>query len=307
MEFNRLTFSRHTRDLLIIVLTLYIFSFALYEGTVQVFDVSIVNLEQDNQKILFSVLSGIVGIDAYVTAWAYRTASARLTAIDVLVSDMYSVCRGIAAMGSVNQLIEGFRRSEKPFLVDVPEGGRFVTPISDLGFLSTNSIHRVIGFYVSLQMLNAQIAAFRDADKSGEAAEDGKSPEARRAQACSLIYAYFIACENARIAMHRLLGISSNSAFYVSCVSVCFATDIRCLAFLISEPGAAASVSAALDARLRSRLATDPSPLRDPEESYRFPPYGLALDVYLDETVRSGEIAYVDQLRRLFGGLVTHG
>jgi len=242
-----------------------------------VFDVDITSVEQDNQKILFSIISGVVGINVYVTAWVYRTASDRLAAIDVLVSDIYAICRGFVVVGAVEELISSFETGRDPVLTDLPEGGGFVPPISSLGFLSTDSIHRIIGFYVSLRILRERTKSI-SASKS-EAAENNITDEisTRRKNILSLLYCYFVTCENARIAMHRILGLSDADPFYINCMLTCFITDIKCFWFLYSRAMEHQLISAYLNFRIKQRLAREPSSLNDPEERYTFPPYRKAL------------------------------
>ena len=133
MGIKRLLFSAHNRDLVVILTTLYFFSFAVYQVSSMVFDVDITSVEQDNQKILFSIISGVVGINVYVTAWVYRTASDRLAAIDVLVSDIYAICRGFVVVGAVEELISSFETGRDPVLTDLPEGAALchLYPASD--------------------------------------------------------------------------------------------------------------------------------------------------------------------------------
>ncbi len=297
MEINRLAFSRHNRDLLIILITIYVFSCALFQGAVKVFDVDIVNLEQDNQKILLSVLSGIVGVNVYVTAWAYRTATSRLTAVDVLVSDMYSICRGFISGGSIHGVIDRLRGLEGTALSQVPEAGRFVPSISDLGFLETASIHRIIGFYESLQVINAKIATLGpDENVCSNTGMARSVPTGEKKKLANLMYCYFLACENARIAIHRLLRSSPTDAFYVNCLVVCFSIEFQCIGFLLSDTGDGALVSKQAEVRLRDRLSAHQTPLRDPEESYRFPAYSTALAVYFEEHARFVEAESAENL-----------
>ena len=195
MGIKRLLFSAHNRDLLVILVTIYFFSFAVYQISSAVFDVDITSVEQDNEKILFSILSGIVGINVYVTAWVYRTASDRLAAIDVLVSDIYAICRGFIAVGAVEELISSFETGRDPELTDLPQGAGFVPPISTLGFLSADSIHRITGFYVSLQILRERTKSI-SALKS-DTVGDNKTydVQSRRKNISILLYCYFVTCE----------------------------------------------------------------------------------------------------------------
>jgi hypothetical protein len=296
---KRFLFSAHNRDLVVILITIYFFSFAVYQVSSVVFDVDITSTEQDNQKILFSILSGVVGINVYVTAWVYRTASDRLAAVDVLVSDIYAICRGFVAVGAVDELVSSFETGCNPALTDLPEGGGFVPPISSLGFLSTDSIHRIIGFYVSLQILRERTKSLSTSRSEANAKNSTDEISMNRKNISSLLYCYFITCENARIAMHRILGLNDADPFYINCMLTCFITDIKCLWFLYSRAMEHQLISAYLNFRIKQRLAPEPSPLNDPEECYAFPPYRKALLVYLEGCKNTEEPEFYNTVKSL--------
>jgi hypothetical protein len=169
--------------------------------------------------------------------WLYRTGDTRMTAIDVVASEIFSLCRAITNNRSVHNLSEYYRSTTPPhslaYLKLHEEHHDFMQIVGhNLGFLDQSTIARITGFYTCLKILRDRLRMLKNwaIDASSENPTDmSKDDRIWRIALRQTMYDFFLCLENARIALHLLLegeDLQDDSLF------VCLMSEIRVFIFL---------------------------------------------------------------------------
>jgi hypothetical protein len=208
--------------------------------------------------------SGLAFIAAFGTAvlgfggWLYRTADARLTVVDVIASEMFSVVRAAGNNKSVAKLMsldDAKCVGMFAFLELTEQYNDFMKAVGrDLGFLDQYTVTRISGYYTSLKIMQDRVRMLRNWAnwllKSGRTTEEilvGKEEQFLHESVKQIMYDFYLCLENARISLHELL---ENGEFHDNCIFVCLISEIRAFAFLRKHYGQTEYIGMRLEKRL---------------------------------------------------------
>jgi hypothetical protein len=252
---------------------------------------------------LFSFLTAIAALGTVLLGfggWLYRTADSRLTVIDLIASEIFSICRAAANNRSVSQLIKAYETGDTRLFVFLGAEERYDDTMKsigmNLGFFDQYTISRVIDYYTSLKILFDRIRML----KAWVADVEGKYPERRGAQDLSfkltseernilrgilkqIIYDCFICLENARVSLHCLL---EKGTFHDQSIFVCLLSEIRAFAFSRSCPDNVEYLRRRLAARLPRQSIRSEERIEgmiDEFERYSHPAYRESLQILCEE------------------------
>jgi hypothetical protein len=210
--------------------------------------------------------------------WLYRTGDARMTIIDVIASEIFSLCRAMTNNRSVRN-IEALYESKAPpytlaYLEIHEEYNDFMHTVGqNLGFLDQSSIARVTGFYTSLKILRDRMRMLKNwaidatSEKPSLASHNERFVDETLKQT---MYDLFLCLENARIALHLLL---EGDDLHDDSIFVCMMSEIRAFVFLAGMKDNVTYIRDRLDARLQRPVFRTHEEL----ESYLHPAYIVAV------------------------------
>jgi len=235
-----------------------------------------------------TILSVWTLFGAFLTAlltfggWLYRTGDTRLTSIDVIASEIFSLCRAMSNNQSMRNLLNLYESDDPPHTLAYIELTEryddFMGGVGhSLGFLDQFAISRVTGFYTSLKIARDRLRMLKNwaidaaSEKPSLAAQN---PFFVKTTIKQIAYDFFLCLENARIAIHLLL---EGDGLHDDCVFVCLLSEIRALSFLINLPN-----SPYIQERLHARLERPNYHTVEELESYLHPAFRPALDRIFD-------------------------
>jgi hypothetical protein len=255
---------------------------------------------------------GIASIFAALFGWAYRTISQRMSVVNSISSDIYSILRASAALFVVQNIINMHRDADcksYAYLISRDEYslvGRIT--LGDIGFLNQNAIKRINGFYITLRAYKDRaimLSEWCKANTSHGAIESDRLDEFR-SLTVTLVYYAFSCIENGRIALYELLG---NSELANEGIFLALAQDLRAITFLLMEQNDKA-IKEYVKIRLRERTEFSQSAeqfkkrgprIRDPKENYFFDGYKDARARLVSYMKELDDKDYKPNLERLFG------
>jgi hypothetical protein len=210
--------------------------------------------------------------------WLYRTGDARMTAIDVVASEIFALCRAITNNRSVRNISKFYESTTPPFALAYlelqEEYHDFMQIVGqNLGFLDQSSVARITGFYTSLKIMRDRCRMLKNwaVDASSEKpslASDGDL--FWKGTLRQTIYDFLLCLENARIALHLLL---EGDDLHDDSIFVCLMSEIRAFAFLKDLTDNATYISRRLEARLQPPVFRTHEEL----ESYLHPAYAASV------------------------------
>jgi hypothetical protein len=103
MEIWRILKSKHTRDLVFIAVASLLILVAF---------ICVSITYRPEKSLLPPIIAGFLGAFIGLLGWLYRTGSQRLTMVDAIASEIFSICRASAALSSVSRLVEIYRRGD---------------------------------------------------------------------------------------------------------------------------------------------------------------------------------------------------
>jgi len=264
---------------------------------------------------------GIASIFAALFGWAYRTISQRMSVVNSISSDIYSILRASAALFVVQNIINMYRDADcksYAYLISRDEYslvGRIT--LGDIGFLNQNAIKRINGFYITLRAYKDRAIMLAEWCKTNTSHGTVGSDrlDEFRSLTVTLVYYAFSCIENGRIALYELLG---NSELANEGIFLALAQDLRAITFLLMEQNDKA-IREYVKIRLRERTEFPQSAkqsdkrgprIRDPKENYFFNGYKDArarLASYMRELDDKDykpnlERLFRDKIRQLFPG-----
>jgi hypothetical protein len=210
--------------------------------------------------------------------WLYRTGDARMTTIDVIASEIFSLCRAITNNRSIRSLSLLLESKTPPYSLRYLElqevYNDFMHAVGqNLGFLHQSCIARITGFHTSLKILRDRTRMLRSwaIDASGkEPSLASKELEFVGTTLKQIMYDFLLCLENARIALHLLL---EGDEMHDDSIFVCLMSEIRAFIVLKKMQDNAPYIRDRLEARLSPpHLGT-----LEELESYLHPVYAAAV------------------------------
>ena len=114
-----------------------------------------INTAQGLLPIIAIVGSFLTAVVAF-GGWLYRTADARLSVVDLIAGEIFSICRAAATNRSVEKLINAYETEDYAFFAFLALDERYDQIIANIGtnfgFMDQYMITRIVGYYASLKI-----------------------------------------------------------------------------------------------------------------------------------------------------------
>jgi hypothetical protein len=224
--------------------------------------------------------------------WLYRTADSRLSVVDLIAAEIFSVCRAAVINKSIEKLRLAYNTSDLGLFGFLEIDEKYNESINSIGanfgFFNQSTIIRVTGYYASLKIFLDRVRMLKswaiDIENNHRLASSQsgmnllhlspRETEIMQNILAQVIYDLFICLENARISLHYLL---EGGRLHDQSIFLCLLSEIRAFAFLRARYADVEYIRARLEDRSGRATEISDDEWYDEFERYSHPEFQNAI------------------------------